>query len=123
MIALHRSVHRIIKLHRVILRNSDRSWKIEVDSNRFPPLLRCIAVIVRLLPSIVSSPISGLLRSISGQFPFFFSVTINLVLYFPFCFSFSTESRGKEKTSRSKEGAIGTSVERRPRGENLSVES
>ena len=55
MIALHRSVHRIIKLHRVILRNSDRSWKIEVDSNRFPPLLRCIAVIVRLLPSIVCS--------------------------------------------------------------------
>ena len=64
-----------------------------------------------------------LFRSISGQFPFFFSVTINLVLYFPFCFSFSTESRGKGKTSRSKEGAIGTSVERRPRGENLSVES
>ena len=56
-----------------------------------------------------------LFRSISGQFPFFFSVTINLVLYFPFCFSFSTESRGKGKTSRSKEGLL----ERASRGDRV----
>lgn len=120
MIALHRSVHRIIKLHRVILRNSDRSWKIEVDSNRFPPLHRCYR----------SSPSFDRLFADFWSSSFdLWSVFLFLLGYdksrslFPVLFFLFDESRGKGKTSRSKEGAIGTSVERRPRGENLSVES